>query len=347
MLVFVVLLILLSVNQANVLSIPPYPNALAACDALSSNTSALITFMHGFGWTNPDGIKGYSRNSGCGGVCGNEFFRWDNGPQGFGDHSGPGNSTQFPSSLNLGATFDPSLALTFGQALGQEFWDKGTNIYEGPGVNIARNELNGRTFEYLSGEDPVLGARLAVPLVQGVQEYVMAIGKHYIANNQETDRSGENNVIDERTMMELYSPAFAAMAPYVAGYMCAYNRINGDYACENNHTLNIMLKGYFNFSGFVVSDWGATHSTAHAINNGLDIDMPDDRYFSEVLIKQAVENGNVTVARLKDSCVRILSQWYNLPQDKRSIHIAFCSVLSLSIFVKLILVKILPSIFSQ
>ena len=84
----------------------------------------------------------------------------------------------------------------------------------------------------------------------------MAIGKHYMLNNQETDRSGVNEMIDEKTIMELYFPAFEAMAPYVSGYMCAYNRINNIYACENKHTLNEMLKGYANFSGFIVSDWG-------------------------------------------------------------------------------------------
>ena len=97
-----------------------------------------------------------SRNSGCGGACGRQFFRWDNGPQGFGDGSGAGLSTQWPSTLNMGATFDPVLAEEWGTAMGEEFWAKGTNIQEGPGLNIARIEKNGRTFEYLSGEDPVL-----------------------------------------------------------------------------------------------------------------------------------------------------------------------------------------------
>lgn len=121
-------------------------------------------------------------------------------------------------------------------------------------------------------------------MVDGIQEHVMAIAKHYIENNQETDRSGGNMLVDEVTMMELYAPPFAAVADRVAGYMCSYNRVsqvrlkafmnllrllaehqlsllqvNGVYACENKRTLSTMLKGYFNFSGFVVSDWGATH----------------------------------------------------------------------------------------
>eukprot|EP01052_Picozoa_sp_SAG31_P041709 SAG31_NODE_6400_length_2034_cov_1.327649_2_plen_130_part_00 len=96
--------------------------------------------------------------------------------------------------------------------MGTEFWTKGTNIQEGPGANIARCELNGRTFEYISGEDPVLGGTLVKPLVNGIQQHVMSITKHYIMNNQETDRSGVNEIIDEQTLMELYSPAFGAAA---------------------------------------------------------------------------------------------------------------------------------------
>lgn len=165
---------------------------------------------------------------------------------------------------------------------------KGSNIQEGPGLNIARIEKNGRTFEYISGEDPILGGQLGVRVVAGIQKNVMAIAKHYILNNQETDRSGGNMIADEKTIMELYAPPFEAVAATVAGYMCSYNRVNGKpviaqpatlseckhwphyyarvhaeyfarnlagvYACENPTTLRKMLKGYYNFSGFVVSD---------------------------------------------------------------------------------------------
>ena len=136
-------------------------------------------------------------------------------------------------------------------------------VQEGPGVNIARIENNGRTFEYLSGEDPILGGTLVKPLVNGIQQHVMSITKHYIMNNQETDRSGVNEIVDEKTLMELYSPAFGAAASNVdvhgqpstqgtSGYMCAYNRINGDWACEQPLTLKNVLKTWYNFSGFVV-----------------------------------------------------------------------------------------------
>lgn len=272
-----------------------------------------IELMHGFGH-----IDGYSRNSGCGYECGRRTFRWDNGPQGFGDGSPAGKSTQWPSTLNMAASFDPSLALEWGSAMGEEFYNKGTNIQEGPGINIARIPHNGRTFEYISGEDPVLGGALVKQVITGIQKNVMAIAKHYILNNQETHRTSDNAVVDEKTLMELYAPPFAAAAEAdVAGYMCAYNLINGKYACENHETLRTMLKGYFNFSGFVVSDWGATHSTADAINAGLDIQMPDSSHFNQKNIQAALDAGTIKMSQIDESCLRILSGWYKLPTDKR------------------------------
>ena len=130
--------------------------AEAACAAM--NLTAKLGMMRGYGTV--EAYSGYSRNSGCGGVCGRPSstnaagdvtagtFRWDNGPQGFGDHTTPGTTTQWPSTLNMGSTFDPDLALEWGDAMGAEFWAKGTNIQEGPGINIARVMTNGRNFEY-------------------------------------------------------------------------------------------------------------------------------------------------------------------------------------------------------
>ena len=125
----------------------PDPASTAAADACASlNLTAQISMMRGYGQ-----INGYSRNSGCANVCGRATFRWDNGPQGFGDGTIPGTTTQFPCSLAVAATWDPSLAEAFGTAMGEEFWGKGTNIQEGPGVNVARIMQNGRNFEYMSG----------------------------------------------------------------------------------------------------------------------------------------------------------------------------------------------------
>ena len=149
-------------------SADPASDAAAACAQL--NLTEQLTLMRGYG-----PIAGYSRNSGCANVCGRATFRWDNGPQGFGDGCPPGTSTQWPCSLAMAATFDPDLALEWGQAMGLEFWSKGTNIQEGPGVNVARIQHNGRNFEYASGEDPVLGAALLPRIVQGINENVMAV----------------------------------------------------------------------------------------------------------------------------------------------------------------------------
>ena len=203
--------------------------------------------------------------------------------------------------LALSSTFDPQLASEMGVAMGEEFWGKGTNIQEGPGINVARIMKNGRNFEYVSGEDPVLGSVMVAPIIDGIQQNVMSIAKHYILNNQETDRGGVNSLVDEVTLMELYSPPFAVASAKAAGFMvsvillsshtcspsaqCSYNRVNGHWACENEYTLKNLLKGYFNFTGFVVSDWGATHSTNQSLLNGLDIEMPIGKYFTPANIQ--------------------------------------------------------------
>ena len=268
--------------------------------------------MRGFG-----PIAGYSRNSGCAGVCGRATFRWDNGPQGFGDGCPPGSSTQWPSSLAAAATFDPDLIEAWGLAMGEEFWAKGTNIQEGPGVNVARIQKNGRNFEYMSGEDPALGSTLLPRVVSGIQTNVMAIVKHYIGNTQETDRGSVNELVPEKLLMELYGPPFAAAVQNAAGVMCAYNRVNGVYACENPFTLKTMLKGRYNFSGFVVSDWGACHSTSPSLRAGLDIEMPDGSFFTEANILAAIAAGNATAADILDRCQRVLLGWFSLDPARR------------------------------
>lgn len=225
----------------------PASDAATACAGL--NMSQKLSLMGGIG-----PLNGYSRNSGCAYVCGKRTYVWDNGPQGFGDGSRPGSTTQFPSSLAMAASWDPSLAFAFGTAMGEEFWNKGANIQEGPGVNVARIQKNGRNFEYMSGEDPVLGAALLPQVVAGIQQNVMAIVKHYIGNTQETERTQVNELVDETLLMELYGPPFAAAVANAAGVMCAYNLVNGVYACENPFTLRTMLRGRYNFSGFVVCE---------------------------------------------------------------------------------------------
>ena len=171
--------------------------------------------------------------------------------------------------------------------------------------------------EYASGEDPVLGSALLPRIVDGIQQNVMAIVKHYIGNTQETDRNSVNELVPETLLMELYGPPFAAAVAHAAGVMCAYNRVNGVYACENPFTLKTMLKGRYNFSGFVVSDWGACHSTSPSLQAGLDIEMPMGDYFTDANIRAAIAAGNVTVADIADRCQRILLGYFMLDPAKR------------------------------
>jgi beta-glucosidase len=194
-----------------------------------------------------------------------------------------------------------------GRSHGKGIFGKGANVFLGPGVNVARVPLNGRNFEYISGEDPTLGAKLVSAEIKGIQDQgVIANVKHFVQNNQETNRFTINEVVDEKTHWELYMPPFqAAVEAGVLSAMCAYNKINGEYACENRETLSGELKDRLGFKGFVVSDWGATHSDVHAADAGLDMEMPGQRFFGDKL-KQAVLSNEVTMDVLDDKIRRIL-----------------------------------------
>eukprot|EP01127_Copromyxa_protea_P012575 TRINITY_DN3300_c0_g1_i5.p1 TRINITY_DN3300_c0_g1~~TRINITY_DN3300_c0_g1_i5.p1 ORF type:complete len:594 (+),score=128.70 TRINITY_DN3300_c0_g1_i5:106-1782(+) len=189
---------------------------------------------------------------------------------------------------------------------------KGTNIALGPMVNIARVPVGGRNFESF-GEDPYLSSQMVVPQVLGIQENgIMACVKHWAANNQEYHRRTVSENVDERTLHEIYFPAFkAAIDAGVASLMCSYNKVNNVYACENEYTLNTVLKNAWGYKGFVMSDWGATHSTVLAANSGLDMQMPDDSFFGAPLAA-AVQAGNVTRARLDDMVLRILTSMFSV-----------------------------------
>lgn len=184
-----------------------------------------------------------------------------------------GTVTAWPSLLALAASFNPELVRSFGAALGREFRGKGANGVLGPSVNVHRVARGGRNFEYLSGEDPFLGSILAPAYVAGVHsEGVFTVAKHYVLNSQETNREDFSASADEKTLQELYLPPFrAAIDAGVAAVMCAYNKVDGEYACSNDHQL-WRLKKDLGFSGFVQSDWWATHDVA--VSAGLDQEMP-------------------------------------------------------------------------
>jgi beta-glucosidase len=197
----------------------------------------------------------------------------------------------------------------FGKGMGQEQYAKGTNVMLGPGVNLARVPWGGRNFEY-QGEDPVLASKMVAAEVYGIQsQNISGCVKHFVDNNQENDRSGESNNIQQRAQWELYYQPFqAAVDAGVGSAMCSYNRVNNTWACENAQTLGD-LKGPMGFRGWVMSDWGATHSTIPAALGGLDQQMPDDSYFGQALAG-AVGNGTVPESRIDDMVMRMLTPLY-------------------------------------
>lgn len=200
-------------------------------------------------------------------------INYQDGPQGFRDEINHGSTTAWPSVLAFGQSWDEKLLYEWGQKMGSEFKDKGAGVQLGPGMNVMRVGLNGRDFEYVSGEDPMVGAYLTGPLVKGIQSNgILANMKHYINNNQEINRIGQSANIDERTQVEMYMPPFeSAIYSGVGSAMCSYNKINQDWACAHNDTLNRHLRDNMGFEGFVMSDWGAVHSgAADYLPNGLD-----------------------------------------------------------------------------
>jgi len=185
-------------------------------------------------------------------------------------------STAFPATVSLAASWDDELARRFGETIGTEARGAGQDVLLAPGVNIARVPQCGRNFEYYS-EDPALTADLATAMIEGVQSRgVMATVKHYVANNQETDRHTVSAEIPERALREIYLPAYEAAVKDadVASVMAAYNRIDGTHATEHRRLLTEILREEWGFSGFVVSDWWATTDGPEAALAGLDLDMP-------------------------------------------------------------------------
>jgi beta-glucosidase len=194
-------------------------------------------------------------------------------------------STAFPAGVALGATWDPDIAARVGQALGQEVRALGRNMLLGPSINIHRTPWAGRNFETY-GEDPYLTSRLVVGYIKGMQSQgVIATVKHFAANSQEFERRTIDEKIDERALHEIYFPAFKAAVQEagVWSVMSAYNKVNGLWCAENQYLLTDTLKKRWGFQGFVVSDWGGTHSTVDGAVAGLDIEMPGPEWVRRLL----------------------------------------------------------------
>jgi beta-glucosidase len=231
--------------------------------------------------------------------------------QGVGD--GQTDTTAFPAPIAQASSWDPSLDRRLGDAIGWESWHKGIDVMLAPDVNLARVPMNGRNFEAF-GEDPYLSGQVGAAVIQGIQgEHVIATVKHYAENSQETNRNTISEDVDERTLHELELQPFetAVKQGQVGSVMCAYNEVNSIYSCEQPTLLTSILKSEFGFTGFVMSDWGATHSTAPAANAGLDMEMYQSTYFGSAL-KAAVQDGQVPEARLDDMVLRILRTMFRI-----------------------------------
>lgn len=223
-----------------------------------------------------------------------------------------------PSNSALASTWNPKLAHDMGHVLGAEARGRGKDVILAPGINIKRDPKCGRNFEYMS-EDPKLTATLAVPFIRGVQENdVAACVKHFAANCQETDRLMVDEEIDDRTLYEIYLPAFKAAVQEGGAYsiMGAYNKINGVHCCENKKLLDEILRKEWGFDGAVISDWGGVHKTKEAAECSMDLEMsvfPDfDDYKLANPLKELVEKGEVSEDRIDAKVRNLLRMMYRL-----------------------------------
>jgi beta-glucosidase len=220
-------------------------------------------------------------------------------------------STALPDNLAGAASWDPSAAYEYGALIARELRAQGYNMTLGGGINLTREPRNGRTFEYM-GEDPILAGKMVAQVMRGEQaQHVIGDIKHYALNDQESGRNAVNVNIDKRSMRESDLLAFeiGVRESNAGAVMCSYNRVNGDFACENKYLLKDVLKKDWGFQGFVLSDWQGAHSTAQASAAGLDHEEPGEIFYGDAM-KKAVESGKVSAAELDDHVHRILRSMF-------------------------------------
>ena len=263
--------------------------------------------------------------------------RWmSDGPHGVREDVGPDTwqaaghtddfSTAMPAGICLAATWNPDLGFSEGEAIGQEARERGKDIMLGPGVNILRTPLCGRNFEYL-GEDPFLSSRMAVGYIRGAQSQdISSCVKHFALNNQEFQRGSINVDVDERTLHEIYLPAFKAAVQEagVWSVMGSYNQFRGQHCCENDNLLNKVLKDEWGFKGLVMSDWAGVHDTREAVLNGLDLEMGTERNYNDFYLAQpyldGLKSGAFTPAGLDDKVrrnLRVMIATHVLDADRK------------------------------
>jgi beta-glucosidase len=232
-------------------------------------------------------------------------LKMSDGPVGVHDY---GPTTAYAAGIALAASWDSDLARRVGVSMGRDARARGVNIVLAPGLNIYRAPMNGRNFEYF-GEDPYLASRMAVSIVEGIQSQdVIATVKHFVANNMEYDRQHIDAEVDERTLREIYLPAFEAAVreAHAGAVMDAYNLVNGEHMTQNAHLNVEILKHEWGFDGILMSDWGATHDAIAAANAGLDLEMPSAIYMTPANLLPAIQQGKVSVATIDDKVRRIL-----------------------------------------
>jgi beta-glucosidase len=232
-------------------------------------------------------------------------LRTADGPMGV-RNGGP--ATAMAAGINLAATWDTDLAQRVGVQIGRDARAKGVHFLLGPGLNIYRAPMNGRNFEYF-GEDPYLASRIAVGYVDGVQSQgVSATAKHFMGNNSEFDRHNTDSVIDERTMREIYLPAFEAVVKdaHVGAIMNSYNLVNAKHATQNDILNTQILKQEWGFQGVLMSDWFSTYDGVAAAQSGLDLEMPAGMFMNRNSLSPAIHDGRLSQAQLDDKVRRIL-----------------------------------------
>jgi beta-glucosidase len=232
-------------------------------------------------------------------------LKMSDGPLGVHDY---GPTTAYPAGIALAASWDEDLAKRVGVSMGRDARARGVHFILAPGVNIYRSPLNGRNFEYF-GEDPYLAPRMAVGVIEGIQSQdVIATAKHFMANNAEYGRMDHSSDLDERTMREIYLPAFEASVreAKVGALMDAYNLVNGVYMTQNGFLNDTIVRKEWGFRGIMMSDWGATHDGIAAANNGLDLEMPFSAFMNAKTLLPAIQSGEVKETTIDEKVRRML-----------------------------------------
>jgi len=250
-------------------------------------------------------------------------LRMSDGPMGVHDY---GATTAYPAGIALAASWDTELAQRVGEAMGKDARARGVHFVLAPAMNIYRAPMCGRNFEYF-GEDPFLAGKIASATIRGIQsQRVIATAKHWVGNNQEYDRNHISSDIDERTLREIYLPAFEASVKEgkVGAVMAAYNLVNGIHMTQHDYLNNQVLKKEWGFDGILMSDWEATHDGIAAANGGLDLEMPEGKFMNQATLVPAIKDGRVLTATIDDKVRRILRKsiefgFHDQPQTDNSI----------------------------